>query len=193
MKMFAKCAGKCHLCANRGHCLAGAGDDDFEPASMDQLEDNLTKVATAKEHNEIRNEIIKRRMIEYAKTPMVLNQLKEPPLGLMHRKEHDLKRMQAIDEAIRRYTERRMVIPLEWVEEYNQLRAAVNGKEHFGDVNKMDAMDPWLYVTTEQLEALRCDVMFEHIGMYSKDYPLIDGEVGRMRTNKGHVRFVLQD
>lgn len=120
-------------------------------------------------------------------------EVEKPPLGLLPRRMHDLKRMQSIDEAIRRYTERRMVIPLEWVKEYNQLCAAVNGKEHFGDVNKMDDEDSRMYVTNKLLEVLKRSWRFENGGMYSKEYPLMKGEVGRMPTNKGHVRFVLQD
>lgn len=37
MKMFSDCSGECCVCACGGFCLAGHGDDDFCPASTDQI------------------------------------------------------------------------------------------------------------------------------------------------------------
>ena len=37
MKMFSDCSGECWNCSCAGGCLAGHGDDDFVPASKDQL------------------------------------------------------------------------------------------------------------------------------------------------------------
>lgn len=37
MKMFSNCSGPCCLCNCLGCCLAGHGDDDFYPATDDQL------------------------------------------------------------------------------------------------------------------------------------------------------------
>lgn len=43
MKMFSDCSGKCCLCACGGGCLAGHGDDDFWPASKEQIIERLDK------------------------------------------------------------------------------------------------------------------------------------------------------
>lgn len=37
MKIGSDCSGECILCANSGFCLAGHGDDDFFPATKEQL------------------------------------------------------------------------------------------------------------------------------------------------------------
>lgn len=47
--------------------------------------------------------------------------IKRPPLGLKPRKHHELDRTQDIIDAIRRYMEKDMPIPIEWIEEYNEL------------------------------------------------------------------------
>lgn len=43
MKMFSDCSGECCVCACGGFCLAGHGDDDYWPASKEQIIDRLTK------------------------------------------------------------------------------------------------------------------------------------------------------
>lgn len=43
MKMFSDCSGKCCLCACGEGCLAGHGDDDFCPASKEQIIERLDK------------------------------------------------------------------------------------------------------------------------------------------------------
>lgn len=45
MKMFSDCSGECCLCACGGGvgCLAGHGDDDFCPASKEQIIERLDK------------------------------------------------------------------------------------------------------------------------------------------------------
>lgn len=37
MKMFSDCSGECCICACGGFCLAGHGDDDFSPATKEQV------------------------------------------------------------------------------------------------------------------------------------------------------------
>ena len=37
MKMFSDCSGECCVCACGGFCLAGHGDDDFSPATNEQI------------------------------------------------------------------------------------------------------------------------------------------------------------
>lgn len=41
MKMFSNCSGECCVCANHRCCVAGHGDDDFFPASKEQIIENL--------------------------------------------------------------------------------------------------------------------------------------------------------
>ena len=43
MKMFSDCSGECCVCAYGGWCLAGYGDDDFSPAQMEKIIDNLNE------------------------------------------------------------------------------------------------------------------------------------------------------
>ena len=37
MKMFSDCAGECCICRCGDFCLAGHGDDDFSPATKEQV------------------------------------------------------------------------------------------------------------------------------------------------------------
>lgn len=42
MKLFSDCSGECCVCAcGGGMCLAGHGDDDFSPATKEQIISNL--------------------------------------------------------------------------------------------------------------------------------------------------------
>ena len=43
MKLFSDCSGECCVCACGGGCLAGHGDDDFYPATKEQVIDRLDK------------------------------------------------------------------------------------------------------------------------------------------------------
>lgn len=36
MKLFSDCC-HCWVCSAQGHCLAGIGDDDFSPASKEEI------------------------------------------------------------------------------------------------------------------------------------------------------------
>lgn len=40
MKMFSDCSGECCVCGG-GWCMAGHGDDDFYPASKEEIIDRL--------------------------------------------------------------------------------------------------------------------------------------------------------
>ena len=65
MKMFTDCSGECCVCALSNFCLAGHGDDDFRPASNEQIIERLN----AGEYASFRNTMIeelKRRGIVYA-------------------------------------------------------------------------------------------------------------------------------
>lgn len=37
MKMFTDCSGECCVCVCGSFCLAGHGDDDFRPASKEEI------------------------------------------------------------------------------------------------------------------------------------------------------------
>lgn len=41
MKMFSDCAGKCGICACGDFCLAGHDDDDFYPATDEQIVERI--------------------------------------------------------------------------------------------------------------------------------------------------------
>lgn len=41
MKFFTDCSGECCVCACGDFCLAGHGDDDFYPASTEQVIERL--------------------------------------------------------------------------------------------------------------------------------------------------------
>ena len=41
--MFSDCSDECCVCANGGCCVAGHGDDDFSPASKEQIIRNLNE------------------------------------------------------------------------------------------------------------------------------------------------------
>ena len=41
--MFSNCSGECCVCGCGSGCLAGNGDDDFYPATTEQIIDRLNK------------------------------------------------------------------------------------------------------------------------------------------------------
>ena len=43
MKMFTDCSGECCICVNGDFCLAGHGDDDYWPATKEQVIERLVK------------------------------------------------------------------------------------------------------------------------------------------------------
>ena len=43
--MFADCSGECCICSCGDFCLAGHGDDDYWPASKEQVIDRLNRGA----------------------------------------------------------------------------------------------------------------------------------------------------
>ena len=43
MKMFSECSGECCVCSCGDFCIAGNGDDDYNPASKEQVIRRLNK------------------------------------------------------------------------------------------------------------------------------------------------------
>lgn len=39
MKLFSDCSGPCFICKCSGFCLAGHGDDDFIPISLEKMKE----------------------------------------------------------------------------------------------------------------------------------------------------------
>lgn len=57
------------------------------------------------------------------------NQSERPPLGIYPRFLHDEKRMEHIAEAIERFTAVGKAVPLEWIEEYDELAERVQKRK----------------------------------------------------------------
>jgi len=55
--------------------------------------------------------------------------IKEPPLGIKPRYIHEEERAIELGEAINRYTRAKFPIPIEWVEEYNEIRARLKKRD----------------------------------------------------------------
>jgi hypothetical protein len=53
----------------------------------------------------------------------------KPPLGVKPRNLHDEERANALDEAIVRYLNEDLPVPIEWVQEFNELRTRLNKQE----------------------------------------------------------------
>lgn len=53
----------------------------------------------------------------------------KPPLGIKPRNLHDEERANALDEAIVRYLNEDLPVPIEWVQEFNELRTRLNKQE----------------------------------------------------------------
>lgn len=53
----------------------------------------------------------------------------KPPLGVKSRNLHDEERANALDEAIVRYLNEDLPVPIEWVQEFNELRTRLNRQE----------------------------------------------------------------
>lgn len=76
--MFAECAGKCYRCYwGDSGCLAGHGDNDFTPATVQQLLERLVKRKYKDEHNRIREELVKRNPKRFAELTNGCNKLPE--------------------------------------------------------------------------------------------------------------------
>jgi hypothetical protein len=58
--------------------------------------------------------------------------MEKPPLGLMPKHIHEAKRKQEILEAVMRYMNRNKAVPIEWVEEYNELVRSKAGDKDAG-------------------------------------------------------------
>ena len=52
---------------------------------------------------------------------MNLSAHKKPPIGVVPKYLHDSIRQGSLAEAIKRYVEAKIQIPIEWVEEYNEI------------------------------------------------------------------------
>lgn len=77
------------------------------------------------------NEAFNSVMFENCETPEELEKvyyLAKPPIGIVPRSINDQKRLLRVKEAIERYTAEFLHIPIEWVEEYNELITKVNKK-----------------------------------------------------------------
>lgn len=65
--MFSKCAGKCYMCYwGEGGCLAGHGDDEYSPATEQQLLTRLVQSRFGQDHDKIRAELVERNPQRYA-------------------------------------------------------------------------------------------------------------------------------
>lgn len=65
MKMFSDCSGECCVCACGGGCLAGHGDDDFHPASTEQIVKRL-ETGQYSSYRDIMIGELRKRGIKYA-------------------------------------------------------------------------------------------------------------------------------
>ena len=55
---FSLCCAKCATCSCSGHCYAGHGDDEYSPASLEEMIERLDKGEYASERD---------KMIQYVK------------------------------------------------------------------------------------------------------------------------------
>ena len=70
MKLFSACSGECCVCVCGNGCLAGHGDDDFYPATNEQIIQRLEKGEYPRYRDEMIAEL-KRRGVEYADNEIV--------------------------------------------------------------------------------------------------------------------------
>lgn len=64
MKFFTDCSGPCYLCA-LDFCLAGHGDDDYIPASKEQIMERLDKGQYSSQRKEMTDYLRRVYGIEY--------------------------------------------------------------------------------------------------------------------------------
>ncbi len=69
MKMFSDCSGECCICACGNCCLAGHGDDDFCPASSQQIIERLNNGEYPNYRDTMIGELAKRGVV-YVKPKM---------------------------------------------------------------------------------------------------------------------------
>ncbi len=55
MKIAQDCVDKCCICRNSVNCLAGNGDDDFMPATKEQIEERLKDDRYSAYQDKLRN------------------------------------------------------------------------------------------------------------------------------------------
>lgn len=63
MKMFSDCSGECCVCACGNGCLAGHGDDDFSPASSQQIIERLNNGEYPNYRQTMIGELLKRGVV----------------------------------------------------------------------------------------------------------------------------------
>jgi hypothetical protein len=63
MKMFSDCSGECCVCACGNGCLAGHGDDDFFPASNQQIIERLNNGKYTNYRQTMIAELLKRGVV----------------------------------------------------------------------------------------------------------------------------------
>ena len=66
MKMFSDCSGECCVCLSGDYCLAGNGDDDFQPATTEQITQRL-QIGKYQDFKDTMIAELKRRGVEYAR------------------------------------------------------------------------------------------------------------------------------
>lgn len=77
MKMFSACSGECCLCACSGFCAAGHGDDDFWPATDEQILKRLAKGEFPGFRDLMKAELKKRGIFYDENADDVIKKLKE--------------------------------------------------------------------------------------------------------------------
>ena len=69
MKWFTDCSGECCVCACGGGCFAGHGDDDFSPATNEQILERL-KNGTYPNYKQMMINELARRGVVYIDHPI---------------------------------------------------------------------------------------------------------------------------
>lgn len=72
--------------------------------------------------------VVENNLPKYENPPKPPEEISKPPLGLMPRYIHEEKRLKSVVEAVTRCFLNDKIIPIEWIEEYNELVTKINKK-----------------------------------------------------------------
>jgi len=91
--------------------------DNFDLSIIDEVNDEIMKSDINIQDKETRIALFERLV----KTKYEKNIITKPPIGLTPKHIKDTERLTDICDAIVRYIDKKMKLPIEWIEEYNEL------------------------------------------------------------------------
>lgn len=118
MKLSSECSGECCICLNGDFCLAGHGDDWFEPAEMEQVIARLNKGKYADYRTDM--VLYLHQRYDYIWQAKTLDEANDIIQGLLKHKDMGRYELRCIEERERR-------LDIEWAEKIYKMAERIAG------------------------------------------------------------------